>query len=104
MTFWQNDMFIGHKVQMHDYIEYSSVEDNPCTDHCPLILLLRKGLHYIETLLNIGSLHYSRIIFFVLGSASNDPSKFVVGEDAACPSMNRNAYCNGPLEPGLSFM
>lgn len=46
--------------------------------------------------------------FFVSGSrkkrsASEDPSEFVVGEDEACPSLDDNAYCNGPLKPGLSF-
>lgn len=30
--------------------------------------------------------------------------KFIIGEDAACPSLNTDVYCNGPLTAGTSYM
>lgn len=30
--------------------------------------------------------------------------KFIIGEDATCPSLNTDVYCNGPLTAGTSYM
>lgn len=35
-------------------------------------------------------------------SASTLP--FIIGEDITCSSLNKDVYCNGPLNPETSYM
>lgn len=37
-------------------------------------------------------------------SSNSSLSEYKIGEDLACPQLDRKVHCNGPLDPGTQYM